>query len=62
MYLLQFQTRVTQRCHRGAEEPTTYFLTSDNLAQKSDLFYFDVKEKCFAIRVIVISFTFNEPL
>jgi len=28
----------------------------------TDLFYFEVKEKCFAICIIVMSFTFNEAL
>ena len=34
---------------------------TDNI-NLTDLFYFEVKEKCFAICVIVISFTFNEAL
>ena len=42
MYWLQFQTRVRKDVTEGADEPTTYFLPTDNLA---DLFYFDVEEK-----------------
>ena len=59
MYWLQFQTRVRKDVTEGADEPTTYFLPTDNLA---DLFCFEGLGKNFAIRVIVISFTFNEAL
>ena len=48
MCWLQFQTRARE----GAEEPTTYFPPTQ----------FDVQKKYFVIRVIVISFTFNEAL
>ena len=34
---------------------------TDNI-NLTDLFYFEVEEKCFAICGIVISFTFNEAL
>ena len=57
MYWLQFQSRV----RRGTEEPITYFLPTDNI-NPPDLFHYDVQEKYFAIRVIVISFTFTEAL
>ena len=57
MYWLQFQSRV----RRGTEEPITYFLPTDNI-NPADLFYYHVQDKYFAIRVIVISFTFTEAL
>ena len=44
---------------KGAEEPTTYFVPTDNI-NLDDLFYFDVKEKYFAIRIVIISVTFIE--
>ena len=40
--------RVRKDVKEGVEEPTTYFLRTDN--------------NCYAIRIIVISFTFNKAL
>ena len=48
VYWLQFQTRVRKDVTEVVEEPTSYFLLTDN--------------NCYATRVIVILFTFNEGL